>query len=49
MATEKVARKSLDDDDHRRLIEEALDEFDFSALAHGEDGEKGRSNGGSEG
>jgi F-type H+-transporting ATPase subunit b len=33
LATEKVARKSLDDDDHRRLIEEALQEFDFSALA----------------
>jgi F-type H+-transporting ATPase subunit b len=33
LATEKVARKSLDDDDHRRLIEEALEEFDFSALA----------------
>jgi F-type H+-transporting ATPase subunit b len=33
LATEKVARKSLDDDDHRRLIEEALDEFDFSELA----------------
>jgi F-type H+-transporting ATPase subunit b len=33
LATEKVARKSLDDDDHRRLIEEALSEFDFSALA----------------
>ena len=33
MATEKVTRKSLDDDDHRRLIEEALAEVDFSALA----------------
>ena len=33
VATEKVTRKSLDDDDHRRLIEEALEEFDFSALA----------------
>jgi len=33
LATEKVARKTLDDDDHRRLIEEALQEFDFSALA----------------
>src|SRR5215208_5628008 len=30
LATEKVARKTLDDDDHRRLIEEALEEFDFS-------------------
>ena len=35
LATEKVTRKTLDDDDHRRLIEEALDEFDFSALAEG--------------
>jgi F-type H+-transporting ATPase subunit b len=33
LATEKVARKTLDDDDHRRLIEEALSEFDFSQLA----------------
>ena len=33
VATEKVTRKSLDDDDHRRLIEEALSEVDFSALA----------------
>jgi F-type H+-transporting ATPase subunit b len=45
LATEKVARKSLDDEDHRRLIEEALDEFDFSALAHGDGGE-GSTNGG---
>ena len=33
LATEKVTRKSLDDDDHRRLIEEALEEVDFSTLA----------------
>ncbi|HEX2233556.1 MAG TPA: F0F1 ATP synthase subunit B [Thermoleophilaceae bacterium] len=32
-ATERVTRKALDDDDHRRLIEEALEEVDFSALA----------------
>jgi F-type H+-transporting ATPase subunit b len=32
MATEKVTRKSLDGEDHRRLIQEALDEVDFSAL-----------------
>jgi len=36
IATEKVMRKSLDDDDHRRLIEEALSEADFSALAGSE-------------
>jgi F-type H+-transporting ATPase subunit b len=33
VATEKVTRRSLDEDDHRRLIEEALEEVDFSALA----------------
>ena len=33
LATEKVTRKSLDDDDQRRLVEEALSEVDFSALA----------------
>ena len=49
LATEKVTRKTLDDDDHKRLIKDALDEFDFSALAPGEDGEGGRSNGGSTG
>jgi F-type H+-transporting ATPase subunit b len=33
MATEKVTRKSLDDADHRRLVEEALAELDFAALS----------------
>jgi F-type H+-transporting ATPase subunit b len=33
IATEKVTRKSLTPDDHRRLIEEALKEVDFSALS----------------
>jgi F-type H+-transporting ATPase subunit b len=33
IATEKVTRKSLTPDDHRHLIEEALREVDFSALA----------------
>jgi F-type H+-transporting ATPase subunit b len=33
IATEKVTRKSLTPDDHRRLIEDALTEVDFSALA----------------
>jgi F-type H+-transporting ATPase subunit b len=32
-ATEKITRKSLDQEDHRRLIEEALSEVDFSELA----------------
>src|SRR5512132_3716855 len=31
VATEKVTRKSLTPDDHRRLIEDALEEVDFSA------------------
>jgi F-type H+-transporting ATPase subunit b len=33
LATEKVTRKSLDGADQRRLVEEALGELDFSALA----------------
>jgi len=33
IATEKVTRKSLDDEDHKRLIEEALSDFDFEALS----------------
>ena len=33
LATEKVTRMALDDDEHQRLIEEALQEVDFSALA----------------
>ena len=33
LATEKVTRKSLDADDQRRLVEEALSELDFDALA----------------
>ncbi len=33
LATEKVTRKSLDSDDHRRLIDDALSEVDFAALA----------------
>jgi F-type H+-transporting ATPase subunit b len=33
LATEKVTRKTLDDDDQKRLVEEALSELDFAALA----------------
>jgi F-type H+-transporting ATPase subunit b len=33
MATEKVTRKTLDEDDQRRLVEDALSELDFSALS----------------
>ncbi len=32
MATEKVTRKTLDDADQRRLVEEALSDLDFSQL-----------------
>jgi F-type H+-transporting ATPase subunit b len=35
VATEKVARKTLNDDDHKKLIDEALQEFDFSKLPGG--------------
>src|SRR3954463_203668 len=38
MATEKVTRRSLTPDDHRHLIEEALQEVDFSTLAGEENG-----------
>ena len=36
-ATEKVTRKSLTGDDQKRLVEEALAELDFNALAAGEE------------
>ena len=39
LATEKVTRMSLDSEDHKRLIEEALEEVDFSALAGNGGGE----------
>jgi F-type H+-transporting ATPase subunit b len=35
MATEKVTRKTLTEDDQRRLVEEALGELDFAALSPG--------------
>jgi len=38
VATEKVTRKSLSEDDHRRLIADALEEVDFSTLAGDENG-----------
>jgi F-type H+-transporting ATPase subunit b len=40
VATEKVTRKTLTDDDHKRLVQEALKEVDFSAL-----GGNGKENG----
>jgi F-type H+-transporting ATPase subunit b len=33
LATEKVARKALTDDDQKRLVEEALAELDFASLS----------------
>ena len=33
LATEKLARKSLDTEDQKRLVQEALAEIDFSQLA----------------
>jgi len=42
LATEKVTRKTLTGEDHKRLVEDALSEVDFSALGGG-------TNGGSEG
>ncbi|MGI9019182.1 MAG: F0F1 ATP synthase subunit B [Solirubrobacterales bacterium] len=41
LATEKVTRKSLDDDDHKRLIEDALSEVDFTALSGAESNGEG--------
>jgi F-type H+-transporting ATPase subunit b len=35
MATEKVTRKTLDAADQKRLVEEALNELDFSTIASG--------------
>jgi F-type H+-transporting ATPase subunit b len=36
LATEKITRKVLDEDDQRRLVQDALAELDFSALAPGD-------------
>jgi F-type H+-transporting ATPase subunit b len=35
LATEKVTRKTLDTDDQKRLVEEALNELDFSSISQG--------------
>jgi F-type H+-transporting ATPase subunit b len=45
LATEKVARKTLDESDQRRLIDEALQELDFEALAGQASGPGGRATG----
>jgi F-type H+-transporting ATPase subunit b len=36
LATERVTRKSLDDEDQKRLVEDALSEVDFSTLSGAE-------------
>jgi F-type H+-transporting ATPase subunit b len=36
LAASKVTRKALDEEDHRRLIEEAVGELDFSVLESGQ-------------
>jgi F-type H+-transporting ATPase subunit b len=38
LATEKVTRKTLTGDDHKRLIDDALSEVDFTALSPKENG-----------
>jgi F-type H+-transporting ATPase subunit b len=43
LATEKVTRKALDPEDQKRLVEEALAEVDFSALAGNGTSEESRS------
>jgi F-type H+-transporting ATPase subunit b len=40
LATEKVTRKVLSEDDQRKLVEEALGELDFRALSGAENGER---------
>ena len=40
LATEKVTRKTLSEDDQRKLVEEALGELDFRALSGAENGER---------
>jgi F-type H+-transporting ATPase subunit b len=42
LATEKITRKSLDSEDQQRLVEEALAEVDFSALAGDANGGESR-------
>ena len=40
MATEKVTRKALDEEDQRRLVEEAVSELDFTVLRTGAEAEE---------
>jgi F-type H+-transporting ATPase subunit b len=41
MATEKVTRKTLNEDDQKRLVEEALSELDFESLSATSASERG--------
>jgi F-type H+-transporting ATPase subunit b len=45
LATEKLTRKSLTEDDQRQLVDETLSELDFSALAGDGDGRAGEGDG----
>ena len=45
LATEKLTRKSLTEDDQRQLVDETLSELDFSALAGDGDGRAGDGDG----
>jgi len=36
LAAEKVSQKSLDDEDHRRLIRQAIEQADLSSLRRGD-------------
>jgi F-type H+-transporting ATPase subunit b len=38
LATEKVTRKTLTEEDQKRLVDEALAELDFASLAGDRDG-----------
>jgi F-type H+-transporting ATPase subunit b len=40
IATEKVTRKTLTDEDHKRLVEDALKEIDFEAITGDGNGAK---------
>jgi hypothetical protein len=47
MATEKVIRRELSDEDHQRLIDESLEQAEFSRLSSARDSSDGHDGGGS--
>jgi F-type H+-transporting ATPase subunit b len=47
MATEKVIRRELTDEDHQRLIDESLDQAEFSRLSSARDSSDGNGGGSS--